>query len=162
MGACTVSVLVVDNDPAGIVAELVTRTAPTHIPVRYVIEKELGIAAARQRVLDESSGADLLQFVDDDEVPDPHWLRRMVAAWIDFAGPTAVAGVVRPDYQGRPERRCMGRPARQFPLWQRVAHLEQRPRPVGGVRAGCRAGISAPEPVRCCACRRVEESGSIC
>lgn len=114
MGACTVSVLVVDNDPAGIVAELVTRTAPTHIPVRYVIEKQLGIAAARQRVLDESSGADLLQFVDDDEVPDPHWLRRMVAAWIDFAGPTAVAGVVRPDYQGRPERRCMGRPARQF------------------------------------------------
>ncbi len=104
---CTVSVLVVDNDPAGSAEELVTqvaRTAPAQIPVRYVIETQPGIAAARQRVLDETGGADLLQFVDDDETPDQGWLRQMVAAWIDFAAPAAVAGVVRPDYQGQPER----------------------------------------------------------
>lgn len=103
---CTVSVLVVDNDPAGSAEDLVTRvarTAPAHIAVRYVIEERLGIAAARQRVLDETGEADLLQFVDDDETPDPHWLRQMLTAWIAFASPAAVAGVVRPDYQGRPE-----------------------------------------------------------
>lgn len=104
--ACTVSVLVVDNDPEGSAAELVSRlarTAPDEVAVRYVIEPRPGIAAARQRVLDEAAEADLLQFVDDDETPEPHWLRNMLRAWVGFTRPAAVAGVVRPDYQGTPQ-----------------------------------------------------------
>lgn len=103
---CTVSVLVVDNDPDGSAAELVARfarAAPDEVAVRYVIEPRPGIAAARQRVLDETTDADLLQFVDDDETPEPHWLRNMLRTWVAFTRPAAVAGVVRPDYQGTPE-----------------------------------------------------------
>lgn len=104
--SCTVSVLVVDNDPDGSAAELVARVAreaPGEVAVRYLIEPRPGIAAARQRVLDETADADLLQLVDDDETPDPHWLRNMLRTWVEFIRPAAVAGVVRPDYQGTPE-----------------------------------------------------------
>ena len=59
------SVLVVDNDPDGGAAHYVLSIAsPT---VRYVHEPRPGIAAARNRALDESAAADVVVFIDDDE-----------------------------------------------------------------------------------------------
>lgn len=103
---CSASVLVVDNDPDGSAEELVgecAAQAPAGLLVRYAIESKPGIAAARQRVIDEAGDADLLQFIDDDETPEPGWLRAMLQTYADFDQPAGVTGVVRPDYQGTPD-----------------------------------------------------------
>lgn len=94
------SVLVVDNDPDGSAREVVAAAAG----VRYVHEPVPGIAAARQRCLDETNAADLLQFIDDDEIPEEGWLRFLVKAWLDYGRPAAVAGSVLPCFSGEPDR----------------------------------------------------------
>ena len=87
------SVLVVDNDAAASARETVEELA---LPgVRYVVEPTPGIAAARNRVLDETRDADLLVFIDDDERPEPGWLSALVACQ-EAEGCAAVAGAVVP------------------------------------------------------------------
>ena len=83
------SVLVVDNDDRPSAEEIVgTRTG-----VRYVHEPRPGIAAGRNRALDESRDARFLVFVDDDEVPRPGWLDALIQTWND-GQPAAVVGPV--------------------------------------------------------------------
>jgi Glycosyl transferase family 2 len=86
-------VLVVDNDPDSGARELVTSLAgrQSTAAVRYVHEPTPGIAAARNRALDEVS-SDLLVFIDDDERPVPGWLRSLVDTYLA----TRPAGVVGP------------------------------------------------------------------
>lgn len=98
----TGAVIVVDNDPAESARDYVTELARSHPCVRYVAEPTPGIAAARQRCLSEARDADLLQFIDDDEVPERDWLASMVRAWTEHQCPAAVAGCVRPRYQSPP------------------------------------------------------------
>jgi succinoglycan biosynthesis protein ExoM len=93
-----VEVVVVDNDPGETARDYVSGLADEHPVVRYVAEPTPGIAAARQRCLKEAEGADLIQFVDDDEIPEADWLKNMVATWASQGRPTAVAGCVRPRY----------------------------------------------------------------
>lgn len=88
--ACVVEVLVVDNDPDASAQEQVT-TFAGH-PVRYVCEPHPGIAAARNRALDESYGSDILIFIDDDERPVAGWLR----ALLTVRRQTRASGVVGP------------------------------------------------------------------
>lgn len=88
-------VLVVDNDPEASARRVVAECAG---PVRYVHEPTSGIAAARHRALTEAADADLLQFIDDDEEPEPGWLLTMVRTWHAEGRPAAVAGSVRPRY----------------------------------------------------------------
>lgn len=85
-------VLVVDNDPEGSAEPVVGRFAATagSSPVRYVHEPRPGISAARNRALDEAHG-DLLIFIDDDELPRPGWLTRLVETYL-VERPTAVVG----------------------------------------------------------------------
>lgn len=86
-------VLVVDNDPdagARTVVESFTSRG-----VQYVHEPRPGIAAARNRGLDEASG--LLVFIDDDERPEPGWLMALVGTWLD-TGAAGVAGFVRSEF----------------------------------------------------------------
>lgn len=73
------SILVIDNDPAG-GAQSTVEQAGSGL-VRYVHEPRPGIAAARNRALDESAGFDLLAFIDDDEVPGPGWLDALITGW---------------------------------------------------------------------------------
>lgn len=82
------SILVVDNDPAGS-GEAVAREQGA----AYVVEPRPGIAAVRNRALAECDGTGALLFLDDDEVPEPGWLRTMVDAFTGMR-PTAVAGRV--------------------------------------------------------------------
>jgi succinoglycan biosynthesis protein ExoM len=82
-------VLVVDNDPDGGARELVACFADRG--VRYVHERTPGIAAGRNRALDEVT-SDLLVFIDDDERPVPGWLRSLVGTYLA----TRPAGVVGP------------------------------------------------------------------
>ncbi|MFD4422844.1 glycosyltransferase family 2 protein [Agromyces sp. NPDC058484] len=75
-----VEILVVDNDPdAGAVAQV--RAFAREHPVRYVHEPAPGIAAARNRALEESDAARLLVFIDDDERPEPGWLGLLLETW---------------------------------------------------------------------------------
>lgn len=66
-------VLVVDNDPAGGAAAVAAGWA-NRGPVRYAHEPRPGIAAARNRALDEAADSARLAFIDDDERPGPGWL----------------------------------------------------------------------------------------
>lgn len=93
------SVLVVDNDPQGSAREVVAAAAGVH----YVHETTPGIAAARYRCLAEASDAQLLQFIDDDELPEVGWLRLMVQAWASHGRPAAVAGSVLPRFVNEPD-----------------------------------------------------------
>jgi hypothetical protein len=66
---------------------------------RVVHEPTPGIAAARNRALDEAGGADALVFIDDDERPDPGWLDALIATWT-ATGAAAVVGPVRSTFTG--------------------------------------------------------------
>lgn len=84
-----VRVLVIDNDPAASarapMAELVGEG------LTYVHEPRPGLAAVRNRAIDESAAADALVFIDDDETPGSRWLARLLETWAAH-GADAVAG----------------------------------------------------------------------
>jgi glycosyltransferase involved in cell wall biosynthesis len=88
-------IVVVDNDPAGSAREAVAALA--HPAVAYVVEPTPGIAAARNRALDEARSSDALVFIDDDERPRAGWLDALVHTWREH-GSAAVAGRVVPVY----------------------------------------------------------------
>jgi glycosyltransferase involved in cell wall biosynthesis len=81
-------VLVVDNDPDGSGRAAIG----TDASARYVVEPRPGIAAARNRALDEA-GTDLLVFIDDDELPEPGWLAALLDTRTRYRA-DAVAGRV--------------------------------------------------------------------
>ncbi|MFC7623338.1 glycosyltransferase family 2 protein [Microlunatus sp. GCM10028923] len=85
-------ILVVDNDPDGSARS----TAETFLDqgLRYLVEPEPGIAAARNRVLAETAGSRLLIFLDDDEVPEPDWFDALLRIWRQSGRPAAVMGRV--------------------------------------------------------------------
>ena len=94
-------VLVVDNDPvAGARSAVESLKDPALL---YVHEPRPGIAAARNRALRQASAAaDLLAFIDDDEVPSGRWLRQLVALQKD-TGAAAVVGPVISEYEEQPD-----------------------------------------------------------
>jgi glycosyltransferase involved in cell wall biosynthesis len=107
-------VLVVDNDPdAGARA-----IAEGHGAV-YAHEPVPGIAAARNRALDEATAWRYLAFIDDDEHPEPGWLRALLAT-IAQTGAAAVAGAVVSEFEELPEE------------WVLASRLFERPRVATG------------------------------
>ncbi|HEY7071378.1 MAG TPA: glycosyltransferase, partial [Acidimicrobiales bacterium] len=97
---CDGSVVVVDNDPAGSALGLAAGMAGAR--VRFVHEPAPGIAAARNRGLDEAGDADLVVFIDDDERPEPGWLQGLLGEWLRTR-PAAVVGPVVSVYEREPE-----------------------------------------------------------
>ncbi len=89
--------LVVDNDPAGSAAAALAECADELL--HAVTESSPGISAARNRALDESTGHDVLVFIDDDERPGTDWLALLLATWARTDA-AAVAGRVVPQYDG--------------------------------------------------------------
>lgn len=96
-GEITTRVLVVDNDPAASARDAVASLGAPDVD--YVVEPTPGIAAARNRALDESAEDDLLVFIDDDERPQPNWLASLVDTWKTYRS-AAVAGRVVPVFAG--------------------------------------------------------------
>ncbi|RBY86142.1 glycosyltransferase family 2 protein [Blastococcus sp. TF02A-26] len=94
-GGHAVDVLVVDNDPARSAAA-VAAAVPG---VRYVAEPTPGIAAVRNRALDEAAGSRLLVFIDDDERPLAGWLETLLATWAASEA-AAVVGRVSAEFSG--------------------------------------------------------------
>jgi hypothetical protein len=94
----TADVLVVDNDPQGSAADVVAAVPG----VRYVAEPTPGIAAVRNRAMDEAADARVLAFLDDDERPQPGWLASLLDTWA-ASGAAAVAGRVVAEFGAEPE-----------------------------------------------------------
>ncbi|WP_162937692.1 glycosyltransferase family 2 protein [Indioceanicola profundi] len=94
------SVVVVDNNPdasaAPVVAEVAARCP---YPLRHVHEQRRGISQARNRALDETRDADFICYIDDDEVPSPDWVARLLDAQ-RVSKADVVAGVVLPYFDG--------------------------------------------------------------
>lgn len=88
--------LVVDNDPAGS-----GRSVALRCGVDYVQEPRPGIAAARNRALDEAVGQRFLVFIDDDEVPVPGWLQALLIVQAR-AGSAGVVGAVTSEFAVEP------------------------------------------------------------
>lgn len=77
--------LVVENGPKGESEDILRRwaTALDGAKLRYVHEPKIGIPFARNRAAQAAieSGADLLAFIDDDELAAPDWLARLIAGY---------------------------------------------------------------------------------
>ena len=93
----SIEILVVDNDPDASARGLVEGLAEQG--VRYECEPTPGIAAARNRALDEAAQSDLLIFIDDDERPHPSWLRLLLETQARNKA-AAVAGAVVSEFDG--------------------------------------------------------------
>ena len=99
----TYSVVVADNDPLESARETVTgfaRTSP--LRVVYCREPEPNIAKARNRALEHAEG-EFVACIDDDELPEPGWLRELLAT-STASGADGVLGPVRPYFEHEPPR----------------------------------------------------------
>lgn len=95
-GRYDVDVLVVDNDPDGSGRPPVEAVGSPVL--RYVGEPTPGIAAVRNRALDESARSHLLAYIDDDERPGEGWLELLLQTWATHGRPAAVVGRVLAEY----------------------------------------------------------------
>lgn len=77
----SVDLIVVDNDPSGR-AEAVCQGASSSLPIElhFTEEHVRGISFARNRAVSTAlgRGADLVAFIDDDDIPEPDWLIRLI------------------------------------------------------------------------------------
>ncbi len=113
-------VLIVDNDrtPSAerTVQSLVDAGHP--LPLRYRHEPTPGLAAARNRALDDADG-DVLVFIDDDEVAEPGWPDGLLRV-MEATGAAMVGGPVRTRFHHQP------------PAWVVDGGLFDRPEPPDG------------------------------
>ena len=93
-----VRVVVVDNDPDASAREICARLADgARWPIQYVVEQRAGIACARNAALDNVGDAELVCFIDDDEVPDERWLDELLSVRCAY-GADVVGGPVIPHF----------------------------------------------------------------
>lgn len=77
-----VELLVIDNADSSATSQLCKRaSSDLKIPLRYVAEPARGISQARNRAVAEAlqAGADMIAFIDDDDIPHANWLQELVA-----------------------------------------------------------------------------------
>jgi len=98
----TATIIVVDNDPAKSAEKTcdALRDA-SRWPIEYVSEPRRGIPFARNAcvIAARRLGAELLAFIDDDEVPEPAWLDHLMLVMHD-TGASIVTGPVLPAFDG--------------------------------------------------------------
>lgn len=103
-GRFTFSVVVCDNDSElsarAIVQEAVARTPA--LAITYCNEPRQNIALARNRAVAHATG-DFIACIDDDEFPEPTWLRQMLAT-CERTAAAGVLGPVRPYFDAAPPR----------------------------------------------------------
>lgn len=134
-----VEILVVDNDPEAGGRAVVDAVGNPRI--RYAHEATPGIAAARNRALDEAADFDVLAFIDDDEQPSPRWLQSLLGTRALYAA-TAVTGPVLSRYEVEPGE------------WIRAGRFFERKRHITGTRV-----LMAPTSNLLLDLKRVRASG---
>ena len=86
-------VLVVENGSSPESGRIVEKLG--HPRCEYVVEPRPGLSRARNRALD-AVRADLVAWIDDDEVADPDWVHRLKEGFAHEEEPAAVCGVMLP------------------------------------------------------------------
>ncbi|MFO1067211.1 MAG: glycosyltransferase [Geminicoccaceae bacterium] len=89
--------VVVDNAPGGDAGAVCERLrGQLRLPLRFAEEPVQGIATARNRALEVAlrDGVDRVAFLDDDDLPEPDWLRQLVSV-ADATGADLVFGSAR-------------------------------------------------------------------
>ncbi len=89
------SVLVVDNAPTSEATAEVVHAAARRGPVRYLKEPQPGLSFARNAAVAAAPG-EILAWIDDDEVADPHWLAEVGRALVDNPEADVISGVIVP------------------------------------------------------------------
>ena len=88
-------ILVVDNAPVtGSTAEVV-HSAARRGPVEYLVEPKAGLSFARNTAVKAAPGQ-ILAWIDDDEVADPHWLAEVARALHEHPDADVISGVIVP------------------------------------------------------------------
>jgi O-antigen biosynthesis protein len=89
-------IVVVDNAPADLDAvPAALKSLDISVPVRYVLEPRGGLSWARNTGW-RTARADIIGFLDDDEVPDEHWLSEVVRGFSARPNVGCVTGTVLP------------------------------------------------------------------
>ncbi|MEW6386383.1 MAG: glycosyltransferase [Thermodesulfobacteriota bacterium] len=91
-GEARFEVLVIDNAPAD---EQTRVSVAGREGVRYVVEAKPGLDFARNRAMAEAQG-ELLAFLDDDVIVDPHWFDGLREAYADHPEAGCFTGLVLP------------------------------------------------------------------
>ena len=115
------SLVIVDNDAAGSARAVIEGVRATHpLPIHYAIEPERNIALARNRgvAMALAAGAGFVAFIDDDEVPDRHWLEQLFRT-IETTG----AGVATGPVLARLAAEVTAQWARDFDPFTRHRHI---------------------------------------
>jgi glycosyltransferase involved in cell wall biosynthesis len=99
----SVEVLVVDNDPDGAAAPVVSRARQVSaLQLRYTHLGARNISTARNEALRLASvTADFIALIDDDEAPEPQWLDELLATQ-EATDADVVCGPVRPKLPQHP------------------------------------------------------------
>jgi succinoglycan biosynthesis protein ExoM len=93
----TYSIVIADNDELRSAEPLVSEfAANSNIAVKYCVEPRQGIALARNKAVQNTTG-DFVAFIDDDEVPMRDWLQLLFAACQKY-GVDGVLGPVKPSF----------------------------------------------------------------
>jgi glycosyltransferase involved in cell wall biosynthesis len=94
-------IVVVDNNSSDATPEVVASVAKASpVPVRYAFEGRQGLSNARNRGVAEARGA-VLAFTDDDVLPAPDWLARILEA-LDRWNAQGVGGRILPRWEVPP------------------------------------------------------------
>jgi glycosyltransferase involved in cell wall biosynthesis len=89
-------IVVVDNAPADPAAvPLVLESLDARVPLRYILEARGGLSWARNAGW-LAAKADIIAFLDDDEVPDRHWLAEIVRGFAVKSKVGCVTGIALP------------------------------------------------------------------
>jgi glycosyltransferase involved in cell wall biosynthesis len=89
-------IVVVDNAPADPSAvPAVLKSLDATVPVRYVTEPRGGLSWARNAGW-RAATSDIIAFLDDDEIPDEHWLVELVRGFSAAPAVGCVTGLVLP------------------------------------------------------------------
>lgn len=89
-------IVVVDNAPADPDAvPFVLKSIDAPVSVRYVVESRGGLSWARNAGW-KAATADIVAFIDDDEIPDKHWLAELVRGFSARSDVGCVTGMVLP------------------------------------------------------------------
>lgn len=100
IGKSAYEIVLVDNNCTDNTREICEAFAKAHpdVQFRYVVESEQGLSAARNKGIKEAKG-DVIVYVDDDALVDPHYLRTYSEWFAAHSETMACGGPIEPLYE---------------------------------------------------------------